>query len=32
MYLEKIGLFVLIGLVGFMALSYIIKHYIRNKK
>ncbi len=32
MYLDKIGLFVLFGLILFMALSFVVKHFIRNKK
>lgn len=31
MYLTEIGTFVFIGLLIFMALSYIVKHYIRKK-
>jgi hypothetical protein len=31
MYLDKIALFVLIGLLAFMAASFIVKHFLRNK-
>lgn len=32
MYLDKIALFVFVGLVVFMALSFVVKHFIRNKE
>jgi len=32
MYLDKIGLIVFVGLVAFMALSYIVKKFIRDKE
>ncbi len=31
MFLTEIFIFTLLGLVAFMALSYIVKHYIRVK-
>lgn len=32
MYLDKIGLFVLVGLGIFMVLSFIVKHFRRRKE
>lgn len=32
MFLDKIALFVLAGLVVFMGLSFLVKHFIRNKE
>jgi|GEM_PF-1920056 hypothetical protein len=31
MYLDKIALFVFVGLILFMAASFIVKHFVRNK-
>ena len=32
MYLDKIGILVGIGLIIFMALSFVVKYFIRNKE
>jgi len=32
MYLDKIALFVFVGLIAFMAASFVVKHFVRNKK
>lgn len=32
MFLDKIALFVVAGLLIFMGLSYIVKHYVRKKR
>jgi hypothetical protein len=31
MFLDKIALFVVVGLLLFMAASFVVKHFIRNK-
>ena len=31
MFLTEIFIFVVVGLLGFMGASYIVKHYIRRK-
>jgi hypothetical protein len=31
MFLDKIALFVFVGLIFFMAASFIVKHFLRNK-